>query len=446
MRILLSMLFSLTLLGNAAAQSGACSHLALVSGYESGVHVYDACNGEFLRMLDPEPGRLAGPQAIRIGPDGLLYVVSELTARVHRYNADDLSFHSTPVNVGPMFGITGIAFSGDTLYACGYASSDVRRYSLDGQLLGTAVAPVNGVRGLDNGMTFGPDGLLYIPAFDTHNVLRHNPATGQNSVIVPAGENGPVNARGILFRPDGQTFLVSAEGRGQILEYRRDNGSFVRILASSLIRPSGMVWGPDGSLIVVTRNGVRRLDPDSGEQRDVLIAPALSGGLRVPTYIALIPNALQQGEQPGIDDSQIGTQYWISGVGKLIGRTLVVDEFYSTSGPRFGADFDPQAKRDKRWGAVEIEFSQCAQARMDWSSTGEDSAGFGAGGYALERLVNGPGTQRCQAAGFAQSPAEDWLQGVWWGGPSRDGEGFIMEYVSDDLIIVSWFTHRPSGF
>ena len=52
------------------------------SGFFSTVHVYDACSGAYIQDLDSR-ARLNGAQAIRIGPDGLVYVVSEQTQSVH---------------------------------------------------------------------------------------------------------------------------------------------------------------------------------------------------------------------------------------------------------------------------------------------------------------------------------------------------------------------------
>lgn len=441
MRIPVFMLPLLLWLGLAVATRATaqadCSHYVLVSGYFSNVHIYDGCSGAFLRVLDAEPNRLRGPQAIQIGPDGALWVVSELTAKVHRYRADDFGFLSSPIDVGPLFGLTGIAFRGSSeLYAGGYESSTVRVYGLDGALRSTPVPASAGVRGPDNGLTFGPDGLLYVPGYDSHNVLRHDPATGQNSIIVAAGSGGLRNARGILFRPDGATFLVSAEGSGQILEYRRDTGAFVRELARGLSRPTGMTWGPEGSLVVASQAGVLRLDPANGASRGVLVAPA-SGGLSGPTYVAFVPKAA------AVDRSHIGSQFWISGAGRLDARRLVVDDIYSSTGAAFGSDFDAADVVSRRWGRLEIEFTGCGEAMLRWESSGSDSAGFGSGGYALTRFIPGPGTQRCEQAGFAQSPPEDWLQGTWWGGEARSGEGLIFEYVNATTVVATWFTYRP---
>jgi WD40 repeat protein len=429
-------LASLALATTAQAQSE-CSHYALVSGYYTNVHIYDGCSGAFLRLLDPVTGRINGAQAVRVGPDGMLWVVSENNAKVHRYRSDDFSYVDSPINVGINFGLTGIAFRGnDTVYAAGYTASTVRIYGLDGQLRSTPVPSNAGLRGPDNGMSFGPDGLLYVPGYDTSNILRHDPATGQNSILVPAGGLALLNTRGILFRPDGNTFLVTSEGGGRVIEYRRDNGAQVRELITGLNRPTGMDWGPDGSLVVVTNSGVFRFDPATGASRGVLI-PAGSGSLSGPTYVRFLPKT------QALDRSQIGTQFWISGAGPLTERRLVVD-LLSTTGPLFGADFDPNDAQSKRWGRIEVEFTGCTTAVMHWDSSGENSAGFGTGSYPLNRLLPGTGAQRCVADGFANSPPEDWLAGVWNGGAARSGEGFVFEYFNAATVVAAWFTHRPA--
>lgn len=437
MRTLLT--FALLVLGATAAAQD-CAHRVLVSGYRSNVHIYDACSGTLERTLDPQAGRLDGAQAIRLGPDGAIWVVSEVTAQVHRYDAGDFHYLDTPINVGAGYGITGLTFRGDVAWTAGYDGNTIRTYSLAGQQTGTPVSGATGVRGLDNGTTFGPDGMLYVPGYDTHNLLRHDPATGQSTVLVAAGSGGLRNTRGILFRPDGNTFLVTSEGSGQVLEYRRGDGSLVRELANGLARPTGLAFAPDGALAVATNLGVVRLDPATGQRRDTLVTPG-SGGLNGPTFVMYLPKAAT----PGPDLTHVGTQYWLTGAGRMNARTLQVEAFFSATGTVFGANFDPRQVTTKRWGALEVEFTGCDTATLTWMSSGDDTAHFGNGGYALTRFLPGPGTRRCEQTGFARSPAADWLPGVWSGGPSRSGEGFVFDYIDDATVIAAWFTHRPGS-
>src|SRR5689334_6585559 len=84
-------LIALLAAGVSTTSEGACPSRLLVSGFFTTVHVYDACTGAYLRDLD-DHARLAGAQAIRIGPDGLICVVSEETSSIHRYRPDTLAY------------------------------------------------------------------------------------------------------------------------------------------------------------------------------------------------------------------------------------------------------------------------------------------------------------------------------------------------------------------
>jgi len=149
--------------GLASAQ---CGRL-LVSGYESNVHVYDACTGEFQQVLDQaSPRRLAGAQATRVH-DGLIYVVSENTQQILRYRADDLRYVDTFITAPAGTNPTGVDLGPDgDVYVGGYASHSVLRFDgRTGAAKGVAVAArAAGLRGPDNGLRFGPDGKLYAHA------------------------------------------------------------------------------------------------------------------------------------------------------------------------------------------------------------------------------------------------------------------------------------------
>ena len=118
-----------------AAQTPACSSRLFVSSYFTTVHVYDACTGAYLRNLDTNT-RLRGPQAVKLGPDGLLYVISEMTQQILRYRNDTLEYvdvFATFAGIDP----TGFAFApnGD-VYVAGFRTDDVRRLSSTGAVLG----------------------------------------------------------------------------------------------------------------------------------------------------------------------------------------------------------------------------------------------------------------------------------------------------------------------
>ena len=71
-----------------------------VSGYSSdAVHRYDALSGAFLDTLDAAAG-MNGPLGVTRGPDGRLYVASELTDSVLRFEAGSGAFVDVFVPAG----------------------------------------------------------------------------------------------------------------------------------------------------------------------------------------------------------------------------------------------------------------------------------------------------------------------------------------------------------
>ena len=424
-----------------------CDYRLLVSGYYSNVHVYDACSGVHLRKLDDAPGRLAGPQAVKIGPDGLIWVVSEGTGKILRYRADTYDFVDTFADVGPGWGLTGFAFgaAGD-VYLASYERSVLRRYAVaTGAQLGADVGN-NALAGPDNGTLTGPDGKIYIPGYGSSNIVRYDPAAGTFGVYVPSQSNGLDRTRGLLLSPDGTKLYVSSERSGQILRYVFATGAFDREIRGNLGVVTGLAWHPDGSLLValgVQTNGrVVKLDPDNGSLRGVMVAANGSGGLSGPTYVAVIPAPPPPAT---LDPATIGSQYWITGLAALNGNTLDIPDAYTTLGTGFGPAFDPAQVRRLPWGRIKLTFTSCTEANFEWQSSAAGTAGFGNGSYRMQRILRNQATAACEAGGIAAAPDKLWLAGAWYGGEARSGEGLMLDVTADGTVFVAWFTHRPAG-
>jgi streptogramin lyase len=416
---------------SALAQQPCASRLFL-SGYFSTVHVYDACTGTYLRDLDAR-SRITGAQAVKLGPDGFIYVVSEETNSILRYRNDTLDF--VDVFATAPIAPTGIAFdSQGRLYVAGYSSQSVQRFGRDGKFIDTVVpARAAGVGGPDNGMTFGPDGLLYIPGYDSDSVVRHDIASGQSSVAVPARAAGLIRTRGILPAKDGRALFVTGEGSGQVLRYQLDTGA-VTELARGFSKPTGIAYAPDGNLVVVNGTSVVRVNPANGAVLGTLLA-ANAGGVSGPTYIAVIAKAATA------NAAVIGSQYWIVGETTMAGNVL---EFpaYTALGTGFGDQLAASEVQRINWGTIRIEFQSCTRGTLSWASSGAGTGDFGNGGYPLERFYASEMTARCEQQGFANAE-KSWVNGMWWGGPARSGEGFFLDRRSDGYTFLAWFTHRP---
>jgi hypothetical protein len=142
------------------------------------------------------------------------------------------------------------------------------------------------------------------------------------------------------------------------------------------------------------------------------------------------------------DASQVGTQYWLVGDGVFSGRTLAMNAIVSATGTGFGPALERAQLAIKRWGAVTIELTSCTTARFTWSSAGADSANFGNGSYDLARYFDDESSARCLQQGL-DAADKSWVNGQWWGGNARAGEGIFLDRRTDGTTFFAWFTHRP---
>jgi DNA-binding beta-propeller fold protein YncE len=419
----------------APAFAETCGSRLFVSGFFSTVHVFDACTGAYLRDLDTR-ARLAGAMAVRLGPDGLLYVVAETTGVVHKYRNDTLEYVGAFAQV-PGIGATGLAFDAAGIaYVAGYNSQDVKRFDRAGAPLGPAFPALSsGLHGPDNGMRFGSDGNLYIPSFDNHSVVRWDPRTGATSVAVASRTAGLLRTRGLLDARDGQHMFVTSEGSGTVLKWNLASGA-VSVLASGLAGPTGIDYGLDGKLLVSNANAVVRIDPDTGERLGVFV-PDGTGGISAQVFLAVIPKQLR-----AVDTTQLGTQYWLVGDARFNGRVLELPQVFSATGAEFGPGLRFSDLAVKRWGSVRLEFTDCDHATFTWTSSGADSASFGDGGYPLQRIFDNESTARCRAQGV-DAADKSWVNGNWYGGESHSGEGVLLHRRADGTTFFAWFTYHP---
>jgi hypothetical protein len=128
-----------------------------------------------------------------------------------------------------------------------------------------------------------------VPGYDSNNVIRHDPSTGANSVAVAKGAQGLGHTRGLLPERDGRGMLITGEGSNQLLRLDFATGT-VSVKNATLNQPTGIDFAPDGSLLVLERDRVRRLDPGSGAVTGEFI-PAGSAHVDFGTYLAVIPYA-----------------------------------------------------------------------------------------------------------------------------------------------------------
>ena len=149
--------------------------------------------------------------------------------------------------------------------------TSVLRYDqVTGAFLDASVTPGSG--GLNNaqGISFGPDGNLYVASFFSGQILRYNGKTGEFiSVFVPSGSGGLGEPNDVTFGPDGNLYVADGFlGTSSILRYNGKTGDFIDVFATGggMQNPGRLTFGPDKNLFVgnATTSDVLRYHGDTG--------------------------------------------------------------------------------------------------------------------------------------------------------------------------------------
>jgi hypothetical protein len=139
--------------------------VSAVTGFPGGISTFVAAGA----------GGLNRPTALTFGPDGRLYVSSQLTNSVLRYNADGTFFSAfVPAGSGTLAGPWGLQFHNGDLYVCSNTNAKVLRYNgTTGAFIGEEVTAAQAGLSLPRGLLIDNLGRMYV--------------TGGNAVYVKSG-------------------------------------------------------------------------------------------------------------------------------------------------------------------------------------------------------------------------------------------------------------------
>jgi glucose/arabinose dehydrogenase len=225
-------------------QNGQTRHIAFHGGYlyvaaegSNDVVRYDATTGAFVDVfVPPGSGGISGAFGLTFGPDGNLYVSGRTSNNAVKYDGSTGAYLGTfvPSGSGGLSFPFGMAFdpSGAYLHVASNGSSQVLKYSAStGAFVGVAASA--GVSGPTD-VTFGSDGLLYVLSSGNDRILRYTESGSYVDVYVPAGGLGMARLAGMTFGPDGDLYVAAwnpgpATNPGQILRFGTENEALFTI-------------------------------------------------------------------------------------------------------------------------------------------------------------------------------------------------------------------------
>lgn len=123
----------------------------------------------------------------------------------------------------------GRARATNDVYVSSFDSDSVLKFNADsGAFLGIFVPPGSGGLNGPTGLTFGPDGHLYVASFVFNNsVLKYDGRSGQFlGVFVEEGSGGLQGPMDLKFGPDGDLYVVASYAGG-VFRYDGQTGAFL---------------------------------------------------------------------------------------------------------------------------------------------------------------------------------------------------------------------------
>lgn len=214
---------------------------------------YDGKTGAFDTVFATGNG-LKQPDGFVFGPDGTLYVSNIGTNQILKFNGTTGQYEGVFASGSGLNQPRSLVFGADgNLYVSNYGSGDVLRFEgpagpnpgLALPSTGNSGAIFASGGGLTDplGLTFGPDGNLYVASFGTNQVLKYDQTTGSfDGVFVQSG-NGLSGAHDVAFGPDGQLYL-SGFYSGNVLTYNGTTGAYDGTIASGLDGATHLLFVP----------------------------------------------------------------------------------------------------------------------------------------------------------------------------------------------------------
>ncbi len=209
-------------------------NIALISNLNSGViGRYDATTGVY---IDNFAAGIGGPTRMKIGPDGLLYVLQWAgDGLVLRYQLDG-TFVDQFTNVGVTNSIGLDWDASGNLYVSSFNGALVRKFDSNGNSSGVFInSNLNG----PTNIWFDENDNLFVSDWNADSVVKFDSNGVFVETVITSGIDEP---EGVDFFPNGN-FLIGSGGTSEVKLYDGD-GNFIQTLINSgsggLIQPNAI--------------------------------------------------------------------------------------------------------------------------------------------------------------------------------------------------------------
>ncbi|HFA51050.1 MAG TPA: T9SS type A sorting domain-containing protein [Bacteroidetes bacterium] len=255
---------------------------------------YNATTGEFIEEFATGIG---GPTRMKLGADGLLYVLQwKGNGKVLRYNLDgSLEDEFTETGVNESIGIDWDADG--NLYVSSYGGGFVRKFSPTGEDLGNFIS--SNLAGPTN-IWFGENGDLYVVDYNGSSVKRFDGNGNFIEVLI----SGLPQGEGVGILPNGN-IVIGSGGTSSVRVYD-SAGAFIKDLVPSgtlgLITPNAVVFRESSTLSASeVYKEITFVRPTVGERFQI----EKTGGLKEATSFEVFNSAGEFIEKINFADSTV---------------------------------------------------------------------------------------------------------------------------------------------
>ncbi len=137
-----------------------------------------------------------------------------------------------------------------------------------------------------------------------------------------------------------------------------------------------------------------------------------------------------------------GKQDWYIAAGEIQGNRIVFPQLMQVSGGEFGPGFDPDKVVRTVVGSASFIWSSCGSGEMRWRLDQEGNERL-QGRMDLLRLSWVMGLD-CGNGPLPPERPEGRLSGSWYD-PSHSGEGYVLEVMTNQQVLVYWFSFDMEG-